>query len=133
MSKSHTLKRKSFVTRDMTIQKGKISETLFFPSNTSGSMEKKRVTRKNIDWIAISRVTNVLALRNTFHSVYQLQGSAAAEHPTPAVLRRSGILVISQRRSMEILTCRAASRLRYSDNVYLFGAHSNSSLELAPV
>ena len=48
-------------------------------------MEKK-VTRKNIDWIAISRVTNVLALRNTFHSVYQLQGSAAAEHPTKGVV-----------------------------------------------
>ena len=80
MSKSHTLKQKSFVTRDMTIQKRKISET-FFSVEHFGFDGKKNVTRKNIDWIAISRVTNVLALRNTFHSVYQLQGSAAAEHP----------------------------------------------------
>ena len=80
MSKSHTLKRKSFVPRDMTIQKRKIAETLF-SRRAHRVRREKRVTRKNIDWIAVSRGTNVLALRNTFHSVYQLQGSAAAEHP----------------------------------------------------
>ena len=62
-----------------------LAEELGFESVSTfehiGFDEKKNVTRKNIDWIAISRGTNVLALRNTFHSVYQLQGSAAAEHP----------------------------------------------------
>ena len=44
---------------------------------------KKRVAQNFIHWIAISRVTNVLAERNSYHSVYKLQGAAAAEHPTP--------------------------------------------------
>ena len=65
----------------MTIQKGKIYER-FFSRRVHRVRREKNVTRKNIHWIAVSRVTNVPALRNTFHSVYQLQGSAAAEHPT---------------------------------------------------
>ena len=71
----------------MTIQKRKFSETLFFSVEHIG-FDGEKVTRKNIDWIAMSRGTNVLALHNTFHSVYQLHGSAAAEHPTLRTIPR---------------------------------------------
>ena len=87
MSKSQILKYKTFVTRDMAIQWIKILETFFFHA-TWGVAWKKKVSRIFIHWIAVSRVTNVLAERNSFHSVIQLQGSVGAEHPTPCLTQK---------------------------------------------
>ena len=81
MSKPQTLEQKSFVTRDTTIQRKKNPASFFFRGKYHFP-RKKKDAEIFFHWIAISRVTNVPAERNSFPSVIQLQGSAGAERPT---------------------------------------------------
>ena len=43
---------------------------------------KKKIQRHPDTFQKTSRCWKIVVVRNTFHSVYQLQGSGAAEHPT---------------------------------------------------
>ena len=55
-------------------------------------LRKKNLSDKNIHSTPRSHSHKIFVLRNTFYSVYQLQGSAAAEHP------KSGAVCVCRRR-----------------------------------
>ena len=57
----------------------------FFPVIHRVNDGEKNSTDQNIHPTLTSRCHKMFALRNTFHSVYQLQGPAAAEHANERV------------------------------------------------